>query len=145
MNLRSIYTPQLVVNGTYELVGSNGSEARARIEKALHEPAVIALTIANVEQRDNEIVVSYHLDKPTTDRINIALVNKAVENYVPRGENTGRTLSHANVVVYFQQQEALENGSVRIPRQEGSKQRVVLFLSDGKGKVTGAASANLLN
>lgn len=143
MSLRNIYTPQFVINGAAELVGSNVSGARALIEKAARSPVKHVITITKFAYDEKEITVTYRIDKPTTDRLNIALVNNSVENYVPRGENSGRTLTHANVVVYFHRQPAKETDSITIPRKEVLKQRVVLFLSDEDGKITGAIAQNL--
>ncbi|MEK7224336.1 MAG: DUF1223 domain-containing protein, partial [Bacteroidota bacterium] len=55
LNLESIYTPQLIINGGYELVGSSRSAAEATIKRVLKEKAAISLAISDVKLSKNKL------------------------------------------------------------------------------------------
>ena len=100
--LESIYTPQLVINGEYELVGSNRSSAEADIKKLLAENAPLQLTIDDVKKENDKLSVSCRLqgDFQNCDLL-VAIVQKHAEVNVKAGENHGAKLSHTNVVRSF--------------------------------------------
>src|SRR5438477_11087997 len=101
-NLESIYTPQLVINGEFELVGSNRSTAEVDIKKLLKENAIVGITIDEVKKENNKLSVNCHLqgDWQRSDLL-AAVVQKRAEMNVKAGENHGATLSHTNVVRAF--------------------------------------------
>jgi hypothetical protein len=100
--LESIYTPELVINGEYELVGSNRSLAETDIRKLLKENAPLQLTIDDVKKEKDALSVSCHLqgDFQNCDLL-VAVVQKHAEVNVKAGENHGAKLSHTNVVRSF--------------------------------------------
>ncbi|HEV8508743.1 MAG TPA: DUF1223 domain-containing protein [Chitinophagaceae bacterium] len=100
--LESIYTPQLVINGEYELVGSNKSAAEADIRKILKENAPLQLIIDEVKKESDKLSVSCYLkgDFQNCD-VFAAVVQKHAEVNVEAGENSGAKLSHTNVVRSF--------------------------------------------
>lgn len=101
-NLRSIYTPQLVVNGTQEFVGSDARRLQKSRDAALAENAAVAVTLQATRGRDQTLAVEYHLNTARANAVlNLALVEAELERKVTRGENAGRTLKHANVVRAF--------------------------------------------
>jgi hypothetical protein len=105
----SIYTPQMVVDGRAEFVGSDASAARKAIERSLKAPhGVIALDAVNVgAEFDRPIRIRVSAtDLPTIspgDHADIVLLitESGLKTDVKRGENHGRTLSHAPVVRYM--------------------------------------------
>lgn len=106
-NLESIYTPQLVVNGEYELVGSNRGEAESAIKKALQEISSVSLSIIDVKFDKNKakFTVTAIGDMKKTNLL-AALVQKKAVMKVKAGENSGATLSHINVVRSLANQKA---------------------------------------
>jgi hypothetical protein len=102
-NLDSVYTPQMVVDGRSQLVGSDAAAARRAIERAVAAVhATIALRIESASDRAIAVSVSAS-DVPRPghgDRadIHVAITEDAVVSDVKRGENRGRTLTHAAVV-----------------------------------------------
>lgn len=97
-----VYTPQMIVNGATEFVGSRRAQAERALQQALREDAstTVALT-ASVKDRD--VDVSYAVtDAPEGAVLHLALVQRQAEQDIPRGENAGRTLAHANVVRAFE-------------------------------------------
>lgn len=95
-----IYTPQLVVDGEVELVGSDERRARGAIAEAARrtKPPV---AISAGSRRGGRLAVTIRLESlPASARrasLLVALVDDARTTEVPRGENAGRTLSHAAV------------------------------------------------
>ena len=152
--LESIYTPQLVINGEYELVGSNRSSAEADIKKLLAENAPLQLTIDEVKKENDKLSVSCLL-KGTFQNCDLlaAVVQKHAEVDVKAGENHGAKLSHTNVVRSFLKLPAKEKMDFQIPvpgelandKSSVNKQNWQLIIYTQRKddlKITGAATFN---
>jgi len=90
------YTPQMVVNGSMDLIGNSADELDRKIATGRNDtqPAAPAITLA-----ENE--VSIGAGTPPEDIADVWLVRydpNIVQVPVARGENGGRTLPHKNVV-----------------------------------------------
>lgn len=112
--LKNVYTPQLIVNGSDEMVGFD-PRAGTAIEDALGKPASVTIAIVP-SVSGKKIEIHYTLSEiPPQSVINFALVERGLVREIWRGENSGRTLSHENVVRTFKviKKPAIE-GSVRI-------------------------------
>lgn len=99
LNHESVYTPQLVINGEYELVGSSRSKAESIIKIVLEEKAAVRLSMMDVKTSEGKIVFVVTAEgdyKGTT--LHAALVQKQATIQVKAGENSGAKLSHVNVV-----------------------------------------------
>src|SRR5277367_5539920 len=59
-NLDGVYSPQLVVDGRFGLVGSNGREASSAIQKAIREKK-IPIEISNVSRDGNQVTAHIEL------------------------------------------------------------------------------------
>lgn len=96
---RQIYTPQMIVNGQREFVGSNRAKAQASIEWALSQPAGVSVALKLESDPSNKVRLSYEVT-PTPEGVvlHIALVERDLRNDIQRGENAGRVLHHDNVV-----------------------------------------------
>src|SRR5262245_58864403 len=96
----SIYTPQMVVDGRAEFVGSDASAGRKAIERALTTAhGVLALELRSGAPNQLSVSVAAH-DLPAFDRgdhadIVVAVTEDRLRSEVTRGENHGRTLTHA--------------------------------------------------
>ncbi|MEP3479548.1 MAG: DUF1223 domain-containing protein [Fuerstiella sp.] len=101
--LNRIYTPQFVVNGQWEFVGSNRAKTRAAILKAMDErvPAEIQATAKAAGDKVDVQLTTAGLSKG--DRVVIALALKSAKSKVTRGENARRTLDHIHVVRDFKE------------------------------------------
>jgi hypothetical protein len=103
LNVESIYTPQLVVDGRAELVGSDAGAARRALERALDVPhGRVTLDIEPAGANALSIAVSASELPPPgrgdRDDIVVAVTEDRLKTDVRRGENHGRVLSHAAVV-----------------------------------------------
>lgn len=95
----SVYTPQMIVNGTTGFVGGDfGAALKAIKNAAAHRP--IPIFAAVVSQTDEQL--SLQLDvgavSATDGVLWAAIVEDGLSSEVTRGENTGRTLPHDAVV-----------------------------------------------
>lgn len=96
--LPSPYTPQLVVDGQHQLVGSDSPGALAAIGRAQQSPKS-QITLTSLRREGDR--VSVHLAIPSGGRkatVFLALAEAGAQSQVARGENAGRSLSHVAVV-----------------------------------------------
>lgn len=122
-----IYTPQLVVNGR-EVVrpAQDYSRVRSAVLAALGPPPDArrpALALARPAHDERSVRVDYHVvDAPAGCVLTVVAVETGLENFVPRGENRGRTLRHHNAVRGFAtvplETTAAHSGQVRIDLPE---------------------------
>ncbi len=102
--LKAPYTPQMVVNGTVEFVGSNMWRARGALTNAMKTPAKANVTLKLKPGKTSDAFIAEYGVKgaPPNALVHLALVERGIVNKVPKGENAGRTLRHENVVRVFQ-------------------------------------------
>ncbi|WP_394823588.1 DUF1223 domain-containing protein [Pendulispora albinea] len=98
----SVFTPQMIVDGTEAFVGSDASHARDAITRALARAPSTRLTVTAERADAQSLRVHYRFDPAPKDGVlRLALVERGLVTRVPRGENAGRTLAHENVVRSF--------------------------------------------
>lgn len=102
-NLDSVYTPQMVVDGRTQLVGSDAAAARRAIERAAAaEHPSLTLRVDAESERAIAVTVNVaggpHRGRGDRADVQVAITEDAVISEVKRGENRGRTLTHAAVV-----------------------------------------------
>jgi hypothetical protein len=144
-NLESIYTPQLIVNGQYELVGSNRSTAEADIQQVLKEKATVQLSVDEVKKSNDKLLVTCSVEGDWKNaNLFIALVQKHAEMNVKAGENGGSKLSHTNVVRSFIKEAPQQkiNFEIAFPKDLAENNWQLILFSQQKNelKITGAAS-----
>lgn len=142
--LESIYTPQLIINGEFEMVGSNRSTAETDIKNVLKEKAPVEIMFDEVKKENNRLSVTCTLvgNMDQTD-VTAAVVQKHAEMKVKGGENSGAKLSHTNVVRSFLQKSAQQKMKfeIDIPRDlaEDNMQLVVYTQERKHLKITGVS------
>ena len=152
--LKSVYTPQMVVDGTTEFVGNNPNLANQAIQKA-EAQAKVPVRISAISL-DTPHALRAHLEAdalPESSKVRKADVCFVValdhaESQVLRGENGGRHLTHVGVV-----QSLTKVGNVEIGKSfaqdvqvkldsktDLSNLRVIAFVQQtGQRQVLGAA------
>lgn len=101
-NLESIYTPQLVVNGKKQLVGSDKNEIDGIVRDMLKEPAKANIEIYPVTVEQNKIMIRYNISESLPGAtVHAALVQKNAMTHIRSGENRGLKLNNCNVVRDF--------------------------------------------
>ncbi len=100
-HLSNIYTPQIIVNGKVEFVGSEESRLRKTIEESILEIPKTEIHIKVLQEINHKIPVSVASDGNKGFWLNLALVQNFATDFVQRGENKGKTLSHFFIVRDF--------------------------------------------
>ena len=152
-----IYTPQLVVDGAFEAVGSDRNKVRAAIAAAASGPSasvsVAASTVGDRAHVEVAVDVPRHVERQSTANILVAIAEDGLATNVERGENRNRTLPHSAVVRSLSAIGSLpldESGrSVRVdlplaPEWRTDRLRVVGFVQErGSLRILGANATAL--
>jgi hypothetical protein len=101
--LRSIYTPQMIVDGHFEFVGSDERRAKDAIHNASKEmktPLSISSGLNDERTAILHIETGPLPSSSTAESVDIflAIADESDESHVSRGENAGRTLIHVAVL-----------------------------------------------
>jgi len=131
------FTPQVVVNGSHDAVGAAPGEIQSLIAKSGRTQGP-ELSLANGK-------ISIGAGKAPGGKADVWLVryNKGVvEVPVARGENTGRTLPHANVVHALTRLGSWNGAATTLPlpAAAGGFSTAVLVQSPGGGPILAAAA-----
>ncbi|KAF0248567.1 MAG: hypothetical protein FD167_2027 [bacterium] len=105
----SVYTPQMVINGQHELVGSDKQKALGLIGKSV-DPSTFDIKLSYKENTKSSLEIAIDISKlplasnketNNTNDINdvmLAIAEDKLQSSVIRGENAGRKLHHIGVV-----------------------------------------------
>ncbi|MFA6245441.1 MAG: DUF1223 domain-containing protein [Mucilaginibacter sp.] len=147
LNLSSVYTPQIVVNGRKEFVGSDESTLRNAIKSDLEIASKSELALNDIKVNGDNATVHYTTGAVNNSVLIVALVQKNATTKVQRGENGGRTLSHVQIVTRLKSI-ALNNskdGTENISLPQGFdplKWELIGFVQNkANGQITGATKA----
>ncbi len=154
LGLSGIYTPQMVVDGTAEFVGSNSRSANEAFAKALRVPKIPVRVSSITFEPTNILRARVETDALPDSfgsceaEVYVAVALNRAESQVLRGENDGRTLAHTAVVRNLIKIGTLRQGQsfaqdVRLKLEAGADPhnlRLIAFLQEPyQGKVMGAA------
>lgn len=149
--LRSIYTPQIVVDGVAELIGSSKSGATKAAAEAARRDKLPLVVDAGKARTQGKVEVRVSLaktdGKQEPGRLFVALAENRAASDVKRGENGGRMLEHVAVVRQIQDVGEVRSAdgftkdvTMTIPADAGSSGlRVVAFLQSPSGRILGVA------
>ena len=139
------YTPQLVIDGRTEIVGSDGKGILAAVTREAAR-AKTPVRIVSVKREGNEAVVSLAVSAALQKGdVWVAIADDRDQTAVKRGENSGRTLNHVAVVRSLGKVGTVAKGAgldktVRVPlNTQAADLRVVVFVEDSAGPVSGVA------
>ncbi len=143
LKLESAYTPQAVVNGSDEFVGSSSLQLHTSVDNGLRQGSQ-PLSVKATAQGDR-INVSYTASPSANEVVNLALVQRSATSQVARGENGGRQLHHINVVrdLITQPAKAAGEAAFSLPQNVSAKEyKVIAYLQKTADlKITGATEA----
>lgn len=100
-NSTRIYTPQIVVNGQVEFVGSNKKTADQAVKLALELESKSKIKLKAVRSGKSVKIDWQAEGLATGDKVNVVLVQDQGAQKVTRGENANRNLTHINIVRRF--------------------------------------------
>ena len=138
-----VYTPQLVVDGQTEFVGSDRSAALSAITRAARQPRADV----QIAQTGGSVTVSVsRLPAGARDaQVWLAVTEDGLQSQVRGGENAGRHLTHNAVVRTIRLLGLARNGAqFTAPVPAGGSKSAVAFVQEtGSRHVLGAARAQL--
>jgi len=129
LGLKSLYTPQLIVDGTQEVHISEPQQMELALQKAAATPKVPVRIGEVTADAGNPTVLRVHIETDTNSGkhnadVYVAVALNHVESQVLRGENGGQHLIHVAVV-----QEITKIG--KLPKEKSFAQDVQLKLKPG--------------
>jgi hypothetical protein len=99
LKLDGPYTPQMVVDGSYEFVGSDRELARKAVAQALTDQKIAVRLSSIFIDAENTLHARVETGAvPSDAEVVVAIALNHAESRVSRGENGGRTLTHTAVV-----------------------------------------------
>jgi len=143
-----VYTPQVIVNGRTEFVGSDEKSLRSAIKTGLEKPAKTELSLNNIKVEGDKATIQYHADGVNNNsELLIALIEKNAVSKVKSGENGGRTLAHVQIVTQLKSIALKSNAngieSIALPHGfDRQKFELTGFVQNtANGEITGATKA----
>lgn len=144
--LSDVYTPQMVVDGAEQFVGSNANALSAAMAHAGSKQALAFATAA--WDKDG---VHFSVQTPATQGMHLfaAVTQDVSRSEVSRGENAGRTLHHVAVVRTLKEfKSGFGDAPLSLPisgvKKDAAALRLVVFLVDPRsGHVVAAAEKSL--
>jgi hypothetical protein len=101
-NLESVYTPQLVINGKHEMVGSAEEKIWSAVTRAFTEKPSLLISIDTIIINGEQIKLVYKAEGNITNAtIQLALIQHESQTKIKAGENRGIKLNNYNVVRDF--------------------------------------------
>ncbi len=144
----SVYTPQLIVNGKAEFVGSSESAIREAIAAQLDLKSPTGLKF-HVRQENEKGAVQYQVTNVAkNDILLIAVLQKKAETKVARGENAGRILKHIQIVRQLNAERLNVSGQgsfdIELPKGFNTTNGEILGLIQNQinGEITAVAKAS---
>ena len=149
LNDNSVYTPQMIVNGSMQFVGSDEKDLKDALDKSFHTlPTAAFKTLTATLQNNTAPQLKFSRDGNYAGcNINFALVSLSETTSIKRGENGGITLTNEHVVRQFISVPATAEGSINFktsPLPSGNNTAIVAYLQQSNNlKIIGAAMAEI--
>lgn len=150
LHLSSIYTPQVVVNGQKEFVGSDAGALHQAINNGLRTEPEAQLGLGEVRLNAGKLSWQAHAKGAGGDlRLVVAVVERDASTKVMAGENGGKTLSHVQIVRGFDRMSLNAKGDAagQLDWPAGvnaSEGEIIAFLQDShSGKIVAATRSGV--
>lgn len=152
LGLNSVYTPQMVVDGTSEFVGNNVGLADKAFTKALAASKLpINLSLVSIGQDTLHVRVETEALAPSFNareaEVYIAVALDRVESQVSGGENAGHKLSHVAVAKYLtkvgvvkREQAMAQDVELKVGATSGNLRLIAFVQQPHQGRVLGATA-----
>ena len=141
LGIGTVYTPQIVVDGRRETVGSDRSAVERALDAARNEPGTVPVTVS-FDNGQARISVGRGGEPASASVVLIGFDRRRVDT-VQRGENSGRTLTHVDVVRGMEEVGQFTGVASEImvtPPWQSDRLAAIVQASDGR--ILGAAVAD---
>jgi len=146
-----LYTPQIVVNGEKEFVGSEEPTLRKAINNGLDATSTVQLTLNGIRLDQGKVDWQYQTRDANLNNLSlvVAIVQRSASTNVKAGENNGRTLAHVQIVRAFTTSnvKGKNKGAGYLPLPQGVNPRdeeLIAFLQNNdNGRIIAATSSPL--
>lgn len=146
--LQSVYTPQVIVDGAAEALGSDPAAVSRAITRAAKSPKP-QLTLDSLAWEGDTLHFAAHAQGRPDGVLTAAIAQDATQSVVSHGENAGRTLHHVAVVRVMKEmgKDAADGRQLTLRYPENAEDRasrtplrLVVFMTDrNTGKVLALA------
>jgi hypothetical protein len=148
-HLEGVYTPQMVINGSQQIVGSDRGAFAHAVQKEEEQPSPISLRILSLQVEGNTVTIAYSAEGAVplhgADLIAV-LADDYDRSNVLHGENAGQTLAHVAVARSLVRVASLRaagerTAQIKLPPsfQAQAKHHLILFAqTPGNGPVLAA-------
>jgi hypothetical protein len=147
-----LYTPQVIINGNEEMLGSDAGKVSFAVNSALKNTQNSFIYISDIKNtgKDSFLVKFNTKNLPERADVNIVLVQKEVVSKVIRGENAGKILTHHNIVRWMKSLSSNETSAMIEPSQIAgaslSEFSIIVFVQDPSTlKILAADKKDLTN
>ena len=143
------YTPQAVVDGHTEVLGSDARALQSAISKsASHTKTPVRIVSVDRDGSTAEVHVTIDAKSSGKADVWIAIAEDFAQSNVRRGENSGRTLAHAAVVRRLEKVATVHSGesfdkTLRVALNSSGDARAVVIVAEPGGAVTGLAMEHI--
>ena len=144
LHLETVYTPQVIINGASEYVGSDEGSVTKAITAGLNQSPAATLTLQGSIEGD-KLNVEYNTTEKNAELV-LALVQKSAESNVRAGENAGKKLSHVQIVrqLVYQDVNGKKKITINLPKDfiQAGWELIGFVQHKNDGRITAAARFN---
>jgi len=143
-NLKSIYTPQAVVNGKTEMIGSDDDKINAAVTEELEKPSSVSVDCKVQVTGNSKIEADYNITGNISGcELNLAVVESNLTTYVKNGENADKTFTHDNVVRVLRRvdlKSATGQVAIAVPHVNLTNSRLICYVQNNASRNIVAAT-----
>jgi hypothetical protein len=144
LGLSSVYTPQMVIDGSFDAVGSDRGKVNGAIATASQRKKIPVSIAASPAGGWLVTIPAADIDQPAT--VWLAIYDRQQTTPVRRGENAGKTLTDHNIVREFRSIGRWNGTTLDLPLDVGATDLAkrgfaVLVQAGTSGPILGAALA----
>ncbi len=151
LGLSDVYTPQMIVDGQTQLIGSDSSALTRAVAHAITIPK-LDLDLEKTQWTHGNVHFAVRIPAGTKAALIAVLAANETHTEVTRGENAGRTLHHVAVARAFKDFGVLSSDGRLIQlsaafsndeKQAGPLRLIVFLIDRGSGRVLAVAEQDL--
>ena len=125
---RSVYTPQMVVQGVSYMVGSRADEIKRKIMQFEDSPSLVNLSVETV--RDGARIEMAPVDVAVAaSNVYLVRYSPGEEVMIERGENAGKTILYVNIVEAWETLDEWDGSgrlTLDVPQMEAGEYAVIV-------------------